>query len=46
MEQNNYQRALQKPIGFGFNAKSTADEVIKDIDRTGKIAIETGGLTS
>jgi len=43
MEQNNYQGALQKPIGSGFNANSTADEVIKDIDLTGKIAIVTGG---
>ena len=43
MEQNNYQGALQKPIGSGFNANSTAGEVIKDVDLTGKIAIVTGG---
>jgi len=43
MEQNNYQGALQKPIGSGFNANSTAGEVIKGIDLTGKIAIVTGG---
>ncbi|HLA59461.1 MAG TPA: SDR family NAD(P)-dependent oxidoreductase, partial [Puia sp.] len=45
MEQNNYQGALQKPIGSGFNAKSTAGDVIKGIDLTGKIAIITGGNT-
>jgi NAD(P)-dependent dehydrogenase (short-subunit alcohol dehydrogenase family) len=45
MEQNNYQGALQKPTGSGFNAKSTTSEVIKGIDLTGKIAIVTGGNT-
>jgi NAD(P)-dependent dehydrogenase (short-subunit alcohol dehydrogenase family) len=45
MEQNNYQGTLQKPIGSGFNATSTAKEVIKGIDLTGKIAIVTGGHT-
>ena len=43
MEQNNYQGALQKPIDSGFNATSTASDVIKGIDLTGKIAIVTGG---
>ncbi|WP_262890477.1 SDR family NAD(P)-dependent oxidoreductase [Rhodocytophaga rosea] len=43
MGQNNYQGALQKPIGSGFNAASTTTEVIKGIDLTGKIAIITGG---
>jgi NAD(P)-dependent dehydrogenase (short-subunit alcohol dehydrogenase family) len=43
MEKNNYQGALQHPKGSGFNAKSTATEVIKGIDLTGKIAIVTGG---
>jgi NAD(P)-dependent dehydrogenase (short-subunit alcohol dehydrogenase family) len=43
MGQNNYQGALQKPIGSGFNALSTAGEVIKGIDLRGKIAIVTGG---
>ncbi|WP_225874763.1 SDR family NAD(P)-dependent oxidoreductase [Pedobacter hiemivivus] len=43
MERNNYQGALQHPIGSGFNAASTATEVIKGIDLTGKIAIVTGG---
>lgn len=45
MRQNNYQGALQQPVGSGFNAKSTATEVIKRIDLTGKIAIVTGGNT-
>lgn len=43
MVQNNYQGALQQPIGSGFNATSTASEVINSIDLTGKIAIVTGG---
>src|SRR5690606_12746321 len=45
MEQSNYKGALQKPIGSGFNAKSTSTEVIKGIDLNGKIAIVTGGNT-
>jgi NAD(P)-dependent dehydrogenase (short-subunit alcohol dehydrogenase family) len=45
MKQNNYQGALQNPIGSGFNAKSTTNDVIKGIDLTGKIAIVTGGNT-
>ena len=45
MEQNNYQGALQQPAGSGFNAKSTAKDVIKGVDLTGKIAIVTGGNT-
>ncbi len=45
MEQNNYQGALQQPTGSGFNAQSTANDVIKGIDLTGKIAIVTGGNT-
>jgi NAD(P)-dependent dehydrogenase (short-subunit alcohol dehydrogenase family) len=45
MEKNNNQGALQQPLGSGFNATSTATEVIKGIDLTGKIAIVTGGNT-
>jgi len=45
MGQNNYQGALQHPIGSGFNANSTSTEVIKGIDLSGKIAIVTGGNT-
>lgn len=45
MKQNNYQGALQHPIDSGFNATSTASDVIKGIDLTGKIAIVTGGHT-
>jgi NAD(P)-dependent dehydrogenase (short-subunit alcohol dehydrogenase family) len=43
MKQSNYNGALQKPIGSGFNATSTTTDVIKGIDLTGKIAIVTGG---
>lgn len=45
MEQNNYQGALQKPTGSGFDATSTTSDVIKGIDLSGKIAIITGGNT-
>ncbi|OIV40083.1 SDR family NAD(P)-dependent oxidoreductase [Flavobacterium johnsoniae] len=45
MEQNNYQGKMQKPLHSGFNAKSTATEVIEGIDLTGKVAIVTGGHT-
>lgn len=34
---------MQKPLGSGFSAKSTAEDVIKGIDLTGKNAIVTGG---
>ncbi len=43
MRQSNYQGALQQPLGSGFNATSTTDDVIKGIDLSGKIAIVTGG---
>ncbi len=45
MRQNNYQGALQQPIGSGFNATATTNEVIKGIDLSGKIIIVTGGNT-
>lgn len=45
MRQNNYQGALQQPVGSGFNAKSTTHEVINGIDLSDKIAIVTGGNT-
>jgi hypothetical protein len=45
MKQNNDQGALQKPVGSGFNAKSTTSDVINGIDLTGKVAIVTGGNT-
>lgn len=34
---------MQHPIGSGFNARSTADEVLSGIDLTNKQAIVTGG---
>lgn len=43
MRQNNYQGALQQPLGSGFNATSTTSDVIRGIDLKGKIAIVTGG---
>jgi NAD(P)-dependent dehydrogenase (short-subunit alcohol dehydrogenase family) len=43
MEKNNYQGALQQPIGSGFNEATTTNDVIKGIDLTGKTAIVTGG---
>lgn len=43
MKQNNYGGRLQKPVGSGFNAYSTAGEVIEGIDLSGKVAIVTGG---
>lgn len=43
MRQSNYQGALQQPIGSGFNATSTTNDVIKGIDLRGKIVIVTGG---
>lgn len=45
MKQSNYEGRLQQSIFSGFNAHSTAAEVIKEIDLTGKIAIVTGGNT-
>lgn len=35
----------QQPIPSGFTASSTAEEVIKGIDLTGKVAIVTGGYS-
>lgn len=43
MGQTNYNGALQKPLGSGFNSKSTTIDVIKGIDLIGKTAIVTGG---
>jgi len=40
---NNYNGALQKPIGSGFGYRSTAGDIIKGIDLTGKTALVTGG---
>ena len=36
---------LQKPLDSGFNSKTYADEITKDIDLTAKIAIVTGGYS-
>jgi NAD(P)-dependent dehydrogenase (short-subunit alcohol dehydrogenase family) len=42
---DNYDGALQTPLGSGFSSASTTGEVIKGVDLTGKIAIVTGGYT-
>ncbi|WP_295125302.1 SDR family NAD(P)-dependent oxidoreductase [uncultured Chitinophaga sp.] len=43
MTRNNYNGIAQQPLPSGFNATSTAAEVINGIDLTGKTAIITGG---
>jgi NAD(P)-dependent dehydrogenase (short-subunit alcohol dehydrogenase family) len=43
MEKNNYNGALQQPLQSGFNAFSTAEEVIDGIDLKDVNAIVTGG---
>jgi len=43
MEKSNCQGMLQSPIDSGFNAASTAADVIKGINLTGKTAMVTGG---
>lgn len=43
MKKNNYQGALQIPIDSGFDAISTASDVIRGIDLSGKNAVVTGG---
>ncbi|SFO21582.1 NAD(P)-dependent dehydrogenase, short-chain alcohol dehydrogenase family [Chitinophaga sp. YR627] len=43
MKQHNYQGVLQQPLGSGFNARSTAQDVINGIDLKGKVVIITGG---
>lgn len=42
-EISNYNGRLQRSISSGFDGKSTASDVIKGIDLSGKIAIVTGG---
>jgi NAD(P)-dependent dehydrogenase (short-subunit alcohol dehydrogenase family) len=43
METTNYQGTLQKPLGSGFKATSTTNDVIEGINLKGKIVIVTGG---
>jgi NAD(P)-dependent dehydrogenase (short-subunit alcohol dehydrogenase family) len=45
MEQNNNNGALQKPLGSGFTASSTASEVLQGQSLAGKVVIITGGYT-
>jgi len=43
MKANNYNGQLQAPIDSGFDAASTAADVIKGVDLTNKTVIVTGG---
>jgi NAD(P)-dependent dehydrogenase (short-subunit alcohol dehydrogenase family) len=43
LEIDNYNGKLQKPVSSGFNFTSTASDVIKGINLTGKVVIVTGG---
>lgn len=45
MATNNYNGALQHPLGTGFNATSTTADVLQGIDISGKVAIVTGGYS-
>lgn len=45
MRQTNNNGALQAPLRSGFDATSTASEVIQGIDLSGMIAVVTGGNT-
>jgi NAD(P)-dependent dehydrogenase (short-subunit alcohol dehydrogenase family) len=40
---DNYNGRLQKPVGSGFTATSTTEDVIRGIDLSGKTIIVTGG---
>lgn len=40
---DNYNGALQQPLNSGFNAQSTAEDVMQGINLSGKTAIVTGG---
>ncbi|WP_261387973.1 SDR family NAD(P)-dependent oxidoreductase [Chitinophaga pinensis] len=42
---NNYNGALQRPVNSGFDAASTATDVIKGLNLHGKAAIITGGYS-
>lgn len=45
MSEDNDQGRLQRPLGSGFGAASSADDVIVGIDLAGKVAIVTGGYS-
>ena len=45
LKTNNYNGVLQAPLNSGFGSKSTAQEVIKGHDLSGKTVIVTGGNT-
>ena len=45
MKSNNYNGVIQEKLNTGFNAASTASDVVKGINLTDKVAIVTGGNT-
>lgn len=45
MKKNNDKLSIQKPIKSGYGARTTAAEVLGDINLHGKIAIVTGGYS-
>lgn len=44
-QENDMASSMQKPIGTGFGAGTTAEEVVADADLSGKLAIVTGGYS-
>lgn len=45
MTQENNTRTLQHKMGSGFNHNSTAEDVLRDLDLSGQLAIVTGGYS-
>jgi NAD(P)-dependent dehydrogenase (short-subunit alcohol dehydrogenase family) len=45
ISKDNFMSNIQSPIGSGFGAASTAADVIRNIDLSGKTAIVTGGYS-
>ncbi|WP_339301362.1 SDR family NAD(P)-dependent oxidoreductase [Paenibacillus sp. FSL R5-0623] len=45
MTQVNNTRTLQHKMGSGFNHNSTAEDVLRDLDLSGQLAIVTGGYS-
>ncbi|AHV99160.1 SDR family NAD(P)-dependent oxidoreductase [Paenibacillus sabinae] len=45
MQHQSYSKTMQHRIGSGFGNRSTADEVLHEIDLSGRLAIVTGGYS-
>lgn len=45
MNQQQYSKSDQRPIGSGFGCRSTAEEVLSSLDLTGRTALVTGGYS-